>query len=319
MYTNIENMVYRMFQNYYDTSINDTSGNILNNVNSSRQHSNISSTNISILMESIFDISYQDTLNDISFIAYRFISNNYGANNYLNTNYLNTNYEADNYVPNNYVPNNYVSNNYVSNNYVPNNYVPNNYVPNNYVQNNYVPNNYVPNNYLYNRSYYIRRYSLMDLMRTLSQNNTIEENSFLENFINSTFDTNEEKFKKVISNYELEKLKPQKFIKQNEIETNCQCPIFCYNFEENEQIIKLPCNHNFNCEGIIKWLTEESNTCPVCRYEFDYKEINTDNKRQDIQEDINNENENEENENEENEENENKNEERVSRSLFETL
>jgi hypothetical protein len=146
----------------------------------------------------------------------------------------------------------------------------------------------------------------MDLMRTLSQNNTIEENSFLENFINSTFDNNEEKFKKVISNYELEKLKPQNFIKENEIETNCQCPIFCYNFEENEQIIKLPCNHNFNCEGIIKWLTEESNTCPVCRYEFDYKEINTDNKRQDIQdiqedinedEDNNNENENEELEN----------------------
>ena len=267
MYTNIENMVYRIFQNYYDISINDMSRNILNNLNNSRQHSTISSTNISILMESIFDVSYQDTLNDISFIAYRFLSNSYAPTN---------------------------------------SYAPISYLNNNYTPDIYVPNNYVPNNYLYNRSYNVRRYSLMDLMRTLSQNNTIEENSFLENFINSTFDNNEEKFKKVISNYELEKLKPQNFIKENEIETNCQCPIFCYNFEENEQIIKLPCNHNFNCEGIIKWLTEESNTCPVCRYEFDYKEINTDNKRQDIQdiqedinedEDNNNENENEELEN----------------------
>ena len=121
-------------------------------------------------------------------------------------------------------------------------------------------------------------------MRTLSQNNTTQENSFLENFINSTFDNNNEKFKKVISDDELEKLKPQKFIKNTETETNCQCPILCYNFEENEELIKLPCNHNFNCEAILKWLTEESNTCPVCRYEFDYKEINVDNKRQEMAE-----------------------------------
>jgi hypothetical protein len=30
-------------------------------------------------------------------------------------------------------------------------------------------------------------------------------------------------------------------------------------------------------------LSQESNTCPVCRYEFDYKEINIDNKRQTLE------------------------------------
>jgi hypothetical protein len=129
-------------------------------------------------------------------------------------------------------------------------------------------------------TYYTRRYSFVDFMRLLSQNSTTQEHTFLENFINSTFDNNNTKFKKVICDDELEKLKPQKFTKNTETETNCQCPILCYNFEENEEIIKLPCNHNFNCEAILKWLTQESNTCPVCRYEFDYKEINNDNKSQ---------------------------------------
>jgi hypothetical protein len=71
------------------------------------------------------------------------------------------------------------------------------------------------------------------------------------------------------------------FNKINESETNIECPILCYNFEENEEIIKLPCNHNYNCEAIKKWLSQESNTCPVCRYIFDYKEIIINSERQD--------------------------------------
>ena len=131
---------------------------------------------------------------------------------------------------------------------------------------------------------YPRAISLRDLLRTLYLNyyEEYDSNTSLETFINSTFE-NRTKLKKVISDSELEKLKPQKFIKINETETNIQCPILCYNFEENEEIIKLPCNHNYNCEAIIKWLSQESNTCPVCRHEFDYKEINIDNKRQDTQ------------------------------------
>ena len=141
--------------------------------------------------------------------------------------------------------------------------------------------NNIINNDLSNDNY-SNRTSLRELVRNLYSE---EDNSFLENFINSTFENDKQKFKKVISNDELEKLKPQKFNKKNESNTNIQCPIYCYDFEENEKIIKLPCNHNYNCEGITKWLTEESNTCPVCRYEFDYKEINIDNKRRTINND----------------------------------
>ena len=143
--------------------------------------------------------------------------------------------------------------------------------------------NHIYNNTIYDSSYitiipinnnYPRVINLRDLLRTLYLNyNEEEENStFLENFINSTFET-KPKIKKVISDSELEKLIPHKFNRINETETNSQCPILCYNFEENEEIIKLPCEHNYNCEAIIKWLSQESNTCPVCRFEFDYKEI----------------------------------------------
>lgn len=139
----------------------------------------------------------------------------------------------------------------------------------------------VSTNNNYNNLYHPRAVTMRDLLRTLYMDyyEEDENNSFVETFINSTFET-KAKFKKVISDNELEKLKPQKFNKINETTTNIECPILCYNFEENEEIIKLPCNHNYNCHAILKWLSEESNTCPVCRHEFDYKEINIDNKRQ---------------------------------------
>ena len=143
----------------------------------------------------------------------------------------------------------------------------------------------VSTNNNYNNLYHPRAVSMRDLLRTLYMNyyEEDENDSFVESFINSTFET-KAKFKKVISNNELEKLKPQKFNKINETTTNSECPILCYNFEENEEIIKLPCNHNYNSHAILKWLSEESNTCPVCRHEFDYKEINIDNKRQEQEE-----------------------------------
>ena len=271
MYNNIENIVYRMFQNYYDISVNVMSTNIENDISQAIPAipaiaRDISSTSrptyVSILMGRILDSSNNNAYQDTSFVAYRFTP---------------TYYAPTYYAPTYYAP--------------------------------------ISNNTVYNSSFYRQNNAFIDLLRTLSQNYTSEENSSLENFINSTFENNKEKFKKVISDYELEKLKPHIFIKKNESTTNCQCPIYCYNFEENEEVIKLPCNHNFNCEGIIKWLTQESNTCPVCRYEFDYKEINSDNKRQttnenneENNEDYNNEDYNNEENNEENEDYNNENE-----------
>ena len=41
----------------------------------------------------------------------------------------------------------------------------------------------------------------------------------------------------------------------------------------HEKITQLPCKHIFETEAIKTWLKEESNSCPVCRYELDFKEV----------------------------------------------
>ena len=104
---------------------------------------------------------------------------------------------------------------------------------------------------------------------------TLRDTSFIENFINNTFIANNfTNSKKVIADTELIKLKHITFKKEDEINSNIECPIMYYEFSENEEIIKLPCQHNYNKDAILKWLNEESHTCPICRYEFEYKEIN---------------------------------------------
>lgn len=99
---------------------------------------------------------------------------------------------------------------------------------------------------------------------------TYQNNNFLENFINSTFD-DVKKYKKVIHTNEFAKIKKRKFNTSNDI--NNICPIFMTNFTHDKEVTELPCGHIFEPEGINKWLKEESNTCPVCRYEFEYTEI----------------------------------------------
>ena len=51
----------------------------------------------------------------------------------------------------------------------------------------------------------------------------------------------------------------------------------CVEFNDNDDVIELPCNHLFTPESIKKWLSEESNECPVCRYSFKSKEIKNEN------------------------------------------
>ena len=99
------------------------------------------------------------------------------------------------------------------------------------------------------------------------------DSPFIQNFINSTFDLdNKKKFKRVIDDDEFKKLKIQKFDNSN-IYANNECPINLTKFEENDEIIILPCNHVYSALPIQKWLNEESNCCPTCRFELKYKEI----------------------------------------------
>jgi hypothetical protein len=136
-----------------------------------------------------------------------------------------------------------------------------------------IPNSY--NTQVQEQELSSRRGFRSRLMSTLFPTHTQSEpsypnNNFLEFFINSTFDDTK-KYKKVIHNNEFAKIKKRKFNTSND--KNIICPIYMTNFTDDKEVTELPCGHIFEPEGIDKWLKEESNTCPVCRYEFEYKEI----------------------------------------------
>jgi Ring finger domain len=81
--------------------------------------------------------------------------------------------------------------------------------------------------------------------------------------------------KHVITEEVKNSLSPIKFKDAKDKETNEKCSISRETFDEEDDIIQLPCNHCFFIEYIMQWLTEESCECPVCRYKFDSMEKNT--------------------------------------------
>ena len=56
-------------------------------------------------------------------------------------------------------------------------------------------------------------------------------------------------------------------------QANNICPIFYTSFSDDDKVIELPCKHCFTPSAIRKWLKEEKNVCPVCRFELKSKEI----------------------------------------------
>jgi hypothetical protein len=59
-----------------------------------------------------------------------------------------------------------------------------------------------------------------------------------------------------------------------ELKINDMCGIWQEEFEEDEDIKILPCNHAFKADAIMKWLEEEKAECPVCRFSLKSKEVN---------------------------------------------
>ena len=56
--------------------------------------------------------------------------------------------------------------------------------------------------------------------------------------------------------------------------SNTLCPITQMEFEEQQDIIQLDCNHCFDPEAILYWLKEEKAECPVCRFKYKSIEVN---------------------------------------------
>jgi hypothetical protein len=83
---------------------------------------------------------------------------------------------------------------------------------------------------------------------------------------------------------------PIKFRDIKDAENNSKCSILFEAFQENDDVIQLPCNHCFFVEPIMKWLTEDSCECPVCRYKFDSMEKNISKETEENQEELQEEN-----------------------------
>lgn len=75
--------------------------------------------------------------------------------------------------------------------------------------------------------------------------------------------------KLVISDEEKNKLLPIKYKDALHKQQNSACFITQDDFQDEDDIIQLPCNHCFTPDSIMHWLTEECAECPVCRYKFD--------------------------------------------------
>jgi len=69
-----------------------------------------------------------------------------------------------------------------------------------------------------------------------------------------------------------------KFIKFKDCsKLNNKCLLLLEEFIDESDIIELPCRHIFS-EKVLKWLKEESNECPICRYKLHSKIINRENR-----------------------------------------
>jgi hypothetical protein len=92
-------------------------------------------------------------------------------------------------------------------------------------------------------------------------------------------------YKYILSEEGESQLKPIQFTKELR-EINNICPITSLEFQDNQNIISLPCNHCFEPDAINKWLREEKAECPVCRFKLHAKEVKIDEKNY-IREDVN--------------------------------
>jgi hypothetical protein len=76
--------------------------------------------------------------------------------------------------------------------------------------------------------------------------------------------------KKVIEPSVLETFKIREYSENENIKT---CHITMLDFEDKQKIMELSCKHIFDENSIRFWLTNKSNTCPICRREFPFIEI----------------------------------------------
>ena len=101
-------------------------------------------------------------------------------------------------------------------------------------------------------------------------NTLINRSTQLSNLLLESFNQ-KSAYKNVLSEEGENQLTKLKF--KDSSKANSSCPIYYLDFEEDSDVIQLPCKHVFTPNGIEKWLKEEKNECPICRFELKSKEV----------------------------------------------
>ena len=109
------------------------------------------------------------------------------------------------------------------------------------------------------------------LIYSVLYNNTNITNTNITNILNNTL-YESSPIKHIITDEVKDTLIPIKFKDAINKEKNTSCAITQDELNDEDMIIQLPCNHCFNSDAILYWLTEESCECPVCRYKLESKE-----------------------------------------------
>lgn len=98
-------------------------------------------------------------------------------------------------------------------------------------------------------------------------NNNNVLNLFNQIFNNGSINQNYQDIPIVITDDSFDKLKKCKYIDlQDNIKlNNKKCMITLDEFQDNDDVLILPCNHVFKIDEITNWLKDNSYKCPICR------------------------------------------------------
>ena len=86
--------------------------------------------------------------------------------------------------------------------------------------------------------------------------------------INRSFAEDSPKYKYILSENGKSQIEFKKFNK-NDFSDQISCPITQDQFEDDQIIAQLPCQHIFEKEAIMKWVQNENASCPSCRFKLD--------------------------------------------------
>ena len=95
----------------------------------------------------------------------------------------------------------------------------------------------------------------------LFNNNTTQT---YDNLINIISDYNDD-VKIVLTDEEINNLNYGKYSDLKINNEEYSCPITLKKLEDNDDVVKLPCNHIFCKNELLEWVSNDSNKCPMCR------------------------------------------------------